>query len=74
MQPPPSGSGRGYWEGTLDHAGLLTPGPLYIIPDRGRFYWAGRHPRTFVFELSARYQRKPSAHARVRIILRPGWG
>ena len=74
MQPPPPGSGRGYWEGTLDHAGLLTPGPLYVIPDGGRFSWAGRHPRSFSLKLSAGYEGKPSAQARVQIMLHPGWG
>ena len=74
MQPPPPGSGRGYWEGTLAHAGLLKPGPLFIIPDGGRFYWAGRHPRTFALMLSASYQGTPSAQAHVRIMLHPGWG
>jgi hypothetical protein len=74
MQPPPAGSGRGYWQGTLNHAGLLSPGPLYITPDRGRFYWAGRHPRSFSLTLSARYPGKPSAQARTQITLHPGWG
>ena len=74
MQPPPRGSGRGYWEGTLDHAGMLTPGPLHVTPDGGRFYWAGRHPRSFSLNLAARYQGRPSANARVQIMLHPGWG
>jgi hypothetical protein len=74
MEPPPPGSGRAYWEGTLDHAGLLTPGPLFVIPDRGRFYWAGRHPRAFSLDLSASYSGRISAEARVRTMLHPGWG
>ena len=72
MQPPSSTGG--YWEGTLDHAGLLTPGPLFVIPDRGRFYWAGRHPRTFTVKLSATYAGQVDATARVLMSLHAGWG
>jgi hypothetical protein len=74
MEPPPPGSGRAYWEGTLDHAGLLTPGPLSVIPDRGRFFWAGRHPRAFSLDLSASYSGRITAKGRVRLMLHPGWG
>ena len=74
LHPPSPGSGVDYWEGTLDHAGLLTPGPLFITPDRGRFYWAGGHQRAYSLTLSAAYQAKPIARARVRIALHPGWG
>ena len=74
LQPPPPDSGADYWQGTLENAGLLTPGPLRVIPDRGRFYWAGRHPRPFTLKLSARYRGKPDAQTRVRVMLHPGWG
>jgi hypothetical protein len=74
MRPPSRSLGRSYWEGTLDHAGVLLPGPLHVIPDRGRFYWSGRHPRPFSLDLFASYRGKRDAAARVRILLRPGWG
>ena len=72
MQPP-SESG-GYWEGTLDHAGLLAPGQLHITPDYGRFYWAGRHPLDFTVMLLARYEGQVDAKARVMMSLHAGWG
>ena len=74
MQPPSEAAGRSYWEGTLDHAGLLVPGPLHVTPDGGNSYWAGRHPRALVLSLSARYSNRLVAGARIRVMLRPGWG
>ena len=51
MRPPSSGDG--YWEGTLRHAGLIGRGPLHVTPDRGRFFWAGRHARPIFLRLVA---------------------
>jgi hypothetical protein len=66
-------SREGYWEGTLTHAGLLTPGrELHVTPDRGRYYWAGRHPVTAVVRLRTK---GPGPFVRsIAVALRPGYG
>lgn len=65
---------RCYYEGALHPAGLLRPGPLQIRPDAGRYYWAGRHPRSLVVRLVAHYRDGSSAATTVRIWLHAGWG
>jgi hypothetical protein len=63
-----------YFEGGLQPAGLLTPGPLHIGPDAGRYYWEGRHPRPLRVQLVAFYRDGSSASTTRRIWLHAGWG
>jgi hypothetical protein len=65
---------RCYFEGALQPAGLLTPGPLHIRPDAGRYYWEGRHPRPLRVQLVAFYPDGSSASTTRRIWLHAGWG
>jgi hypothetical protein len=75
MHPPPPGSLPGaYWQGPLQPAGMLRHGPLHVVPDRGRSYWEGRHPRALWVRLSATYAHSPPVSIRLRIWLHPGWG
>jgi hypothetical protein len=66
--------GRGAWyEGYLQPAGLLD-GPLKVTPDRGRYHWAGAHPRTARVTIAVRRADGRRAEAHVRVALRAGWG
>jgi hypothetical protein len=64
----------GYWEGTLERAGLRRPGPLHITPDRGSAGWTGRHRRPIIVRLTAAYRDGRDATIVVHLLLRPGWG
>jgi hypothetical protein len=71
---PPAAPG-GFWEGTLRRAGLLAPGSaLHVTPDRGRYYWAGRHPVRAVVHLAAITLNGAPASTYVAVDLRPGYG
>jgi hypothetical protein len=71
---PPATPG-GFWEGTLEPAGLLTPGSaLHVTPDRGRYYWEGRHPVRAVAHLAATDADGARASVYVVVDLRPGYG
>jgi hypothetical protein len=71
---PPAAPG-GFWEGTLRRAGLLAPGSaLHVTPDRGRYYWAGRHPVRAVVHLAAITRNGAPASTYVAVDLRPGYG
>ena len=73
LRPPATRAG--YWEGTLRHVGLLRPGAaLHVIPDRGRYYWAGRHPVRAVVRLSAIEADGASAELDVAVDLQAGYG
>jgi hypothetical protein len=74
MKGPAWLSTGGYWEGTLNHAGLLRPGPLQITPDSGRALWIGRHPRPVTVRFIASYAHRPEATIVAHVLLRPGWG
>jgi hypothetical protein len=74
MRGPVSRSSGGYWEGTLNRAGLLRRGLLHVTPDSGRSTWVGRHPRPLTIRLTAAYADRPDATVVVRLLLRPGWG
>jgi hypothetical protein len=50
MRPPPLGSPSdgGYWQGSLQPAGMHRSGPLHVTPDAGSYCWAaGRRSRAF---------------------------
>jgi hypothetical protein len=71
---PPASPG-GYWEGTLQPAGLLTPGSaLHVTPDRGRYHWEGRHPVRAVVHLAATEADGAPAGTNIAVDLRPGYG
>ncbi|MCW3014782.1 MAG: hypothetical protein JWO02_1874 [Solirubrobacterales bacterium] len=71
---PPAFRG-GYWEGTLQPAGLLAPGSaLHVTPDRGRYFWEGRHPVRVVVRLSATAADGVPAGTSVTVDLRAGYG
>jgi hypothetical protein len=71
---PPATPG-GYWEGTLQPAGLLTPGSaLHVTPDRGRYHWEGRHPVRGVVHLDATETDGAAASTNIAVDLRPGYG
>jgi hypothetical protein len=73
LRPPASRDG--YWEGVLTRAGLLMPGSaLHVTPDRGRYYWAGRHPVRAVLRLAAIEADGTPAATDVAVDLRPGYG
>ena len=76
VHPPAPGplSDAGYWQGSLQAAGMLRPGPTHVIPDGSHFYWAGRHPRTFWVRLTATYPHQRDASVRIRVQLHAGWG
>ena len=61
------------WIGYLQPAGLLD-GELKITPDRGRDYWAGRHPKSA--RLVVRVTRPDGRRAvtRLNVALVAGWG
>ena len=62
------------WTGFLHPAGLLGDGPLHVTPDRGRYFWAGRHPTTARVAVRVR---APGGAVRVRSLCVPlmaGWG
>jgi hypothetical protein len=66
--------GTRVWTGFLRPAGLLGRGPLHVTPDRGRFFWEGRHPT--MARVAVRV-RTPGGAVRVRSLrvpLMPGWG
>jgi hypothetical protein len=73
LRPP--ASRQGYWEGALRPAGMLSPGAeLRVTPDRGRFYWQGRHPVRAAVHLAATLATGAPATADVVIDLRAGYG
>jgi hypothetical protein len=59
----------------LTRAGLLMPGSaLHVTPDRGRYYWAGRHAVRTVVHLAATEADGAPASTDVAVDLRPGYG
>jgi hypothetical protein len=57
-----------HWEGFLRPAGLID-GPLKVRPDKGRYYWIGKHP------VYARVTVSAGGRARtVRVPVWAGWG
>lgn len=71
---PPAFRG-GYWEGFLQPAGLLRPGSaLHVTPDRGRYYWHGRHPVRAVLHLSATEADGAQSSTDVAVDLAAGYG
>jgi hypothetical protein len=62
-----------YYEGYLAPARLIE-GPLHVRPDRGRYYWTGRHPTSARVRLVARYGSGKVARVRMRVGLAAGWG
>jgi hypothetical protein len=69
---PPCARG-GWWEGYLRPAGLID-GPLRVIPDRGRYVWAGRHPRDAHVAVTIVRDSGARERAAVTVPLRAGWG
>ena len=65
---------KGYYEGSLQPAGLTTPGPMHVTPDRGTSYWEGRHPLRARVHLVASYGDGSVAATTVRVWLHSGWG
>jgi hypothetical protein len=57
-----------HWEGFLQPAGLID-GALKVRPDRGRYYWTGKHP------VYARVKISSGGRARtLRVPVFAGWG
>jgi hypothetical protein len=73
LRPPRTRDG--FWNGFLKPAGLVTPGrALHVTPDRGRYYWEGRHPVRTVVHLSATIPGGAHASAFVAVDLHAGYG
>jgi hypothetical protein len=73
LRPP--ATRQGYWEGFLQPAGLLQAGrALHVTPDRGRYYWEGRHPVRAVVHLTATEPGGAHASIFVAVDLRAGYG
>jgi hypothetical protein len=68
-----SGRAPTYWEGFFQPAGLLD-GALAVVPDRGRHFWEGRHPRDAAVRVIIRRRGGAADAATLRVPLRPGWG
>jgi len=66
-------SREGWWQGYLQPAGLLD-GPLRVTPDRGRYYWQGRHPRDVRLAVAVTRASGAGARTSLTVPLRPGWG
>ena len=64
----------GYYEGSLQPAGLTEAGPMHVTPDRGAGYWEGGHPLRVRVHLVASYADGSAAVTTVRVWLHPGWG
>jgi hypothetical protein len=62
-----------YFEGFLRPAGLLN-GPLKVRPDRGRYYWVGRHETVGLVRIIATFPNGKTAMVKLRIPVRAGWG
>ncbi len=62
-----------HFEGFLRPAGLID-GPLRVRPDRGRYYWTGRHPVSAKVRLIVRYRGGRRARRTLRVGLAAGWG
>ena len=67
------GPGRRSWQGFLRPAGLLD-GPLRVRPDRGRYFWEGRHSVFAYVRLAVRYRDGGSASGVQLVMLSAGWG
>ncbi len=67
------GRSQNPWIGYLQPAGLLG-GALKVTPDRGRFYWAGAHPKDVDLRLTIRRRDGGLETTRLRVLLRAGWG
>jgi hypothetical protein len=67
------GSGPLYWEGYLQPAGLLS-GPLRVVPDAGRYFWEGSHPKEVTVLITVRRRHSPPATVTQRLTLGAGWG
>lgn len=67
------GTGPTSWEGYLQPAGLLS-GRSKIRPDRGRYFWEGRHPHDTQVALAIGRADGSTDRARLTVPLRPGWG
>ena len=62
-----------YFEGFLRPAGLLN-GPLQVKPDRGRYYWIGKHETIGLVHMIATYRNGKTATIKLRVPVRAGWG
>jgi|tagenome__1003787_1003787.scaffolds.fasta_scaffold20344131_2 hypothetical protein len=62
-----------YFEGFLRPAGLLD-GPLRVKPDRGRYYWIGKHDTVGTVRLLATYRDGETATVTKRVRVSAGWG
>jgi len=67
------GRGPTYWEGYLKPAGLLR-GPLKVTPDRGRYFWQGRHPKDVRVRIAIHRADGSTDRAAVTVALGSGWG
>jgi hypothetical protein len=73
LRPPATRDG--YWEGFLQPAGMLAHGRAqHVTPDRGRYYWEGRHPVRAVVHLAATEPGGAHASAFLAVDLRAGYG
>jgi len=62
-----------YWEGYLKPAGLLH-GPLKVTPDRGRYFWQGRHPKNARVLIDIQRADGSTDTESLRVSLAAGWG
>lgn len=62
-----------FWTGALHPAGLLD-GDLRVTPDRGRFWWAGAHPKTARLRVVVHRPDGSTGQATTSVALRAGWG
>lgn len=67
------GRGPTYWEGYLQPAGMLR-GPLKVTPDRGRYFWQGRHPKDARVVIAIYRPDSSTDRASLSVPLRAGWG
>jgi hypothetical protein len=67
------GRGPTYWEGYLQPAGMLG-GPLKVTPDRGRYFWQGRHPKDARVVIAIHRRNGSTDEASLSVALRAGWG
>ena len=62
-----------YFEGFLQPAGLLN-GALKVKPDRGRYYWIGKHETVVLVRVVATYRSGKTATVTKRVPVSAGWG
>jgi hypothetical protein len=61
------------FEGFLRPAGLLS-GSLRVQPDRGRYYWIGKHEAVGTVRILATYRDGKTATITKRVRVNAGWG